>query len=163
MIAVIMAIICFIIGMMFSAGLKMRVQELKKVILMLDEMATLIRFRAVRTKEMIEEISNHDSFSNFIFLNILVDCLELEDDINTSWRTAATRTVFLNEGDKAILIGVGEQIGTTDIDGQLSMLELSRTLAERNLINAEDEYRTKGKMLRTVWGLCGLAAGIMFV
>lgn len=149
--------------MMFSAGLKMRVLELKKFVLMLDEMAILIRFRAIRTKEMIEEISNHESFSNFIFLNILVDCLELDDDINTSWRTAASRTVFLNEGDKAILMGVGEQIGSSDIDGQLSMLELSKTLAERNLINAEDEYRTKGKMLRTVWCLCGLAAGIMFI
>lgn len=158
-----MAIICFIIGMMFSAGLKMRVNELKKIILMLDEMATLIRFRAIRTKEMIEEIANHESFSNFIFLNILADCLELDDDINSSWRTAAARTIFLNEGDKAILMGVGEQIGGTDIDGQLSMLELSKTLAERNLLNAEDEYRTKGKMLRTVWGLCGIAAGIMFI
>ncbi len=141
----------------------MRVHELKKIILMLDEMATLIRFRAVRTKEMIEEIANHESFSNFIFLNILVDCLELDDDINTSWRTAAVRTFFLNEGDKAILMGVGEQIGGTDIDGQLSMLELSKTLAERNLLNAEDEYRTKGKMLRTVWSLCGIAAVIMFI
>lgn len=136
---------------------------MKKIVLMLDEMATLIRFRAVRTKEMIEEISNHESFSNFIFMNILVDCLELDDDINSSWRTAAARTAFLNEGDKAILVGVGEQIGGTDIDGQLSMLELSKTLAERNLLNAEDEYRTKGKMLRTVWGLCGIAAGIMFI
>ena len=141
----------------------MRVNELKKIILMLDEMATLIRFRAIRTKEMIEEIANHESFSNFIFLNILADCLELDDDINSSWRTAAARTIFLNEGDKAILMGVGEQIGGTDIDGQLSMLELSKTLAERNLLNAEDEYRTKGKMLRTVWGLCGIAAGIMLI
>lgn len=158
-----MTTICFAIGMMFSAGLKMRVHELKKIVLMFDEMSVLIRFRAVRTREMIEEISKHDSLNNFIFLNILVDRLEFEDDVNYVWKTAASRTAFLSEGDKAILMGVGDRIGSTDIDGQLSMLELSKSLAEQNLKNAEADYRTKGKMLRTVWCLCGIAAGIMAI
>ncbi len=141
----------------------MRVHELKKIVLMFDEMSVLIRFRAVRTREMIEEISKHDSLNNFIFLNILVDRLEFEDDVNSVWKTAASRTAFLSEGDKAILMGVGDRIGSTDIDGQLSMLELSKSLAEQNLKNAEADYRTKGKMLRTVWCLCGIAAGIMAI
>lgn len=158
-----MAIICFVIGMIFSAGLKMRVLQLRKFVAMLDEMAVMIRFRAVRTRELIEEISRHESFASFIFLNILNECLELDDDINHSWKTAAARSVFLSESDKDILLSVGEQIGSTDIDGQLSMLALNKSLAERNLFQAENEYRTKGKMLRTVWGLCGLAAGIMVI
>ena len=87
----------------------------------------------------------------------------MDDDISASWCEAAHRAVFLNESDKNILIGVGEQIGGTDIEGQLSMLAMSKTLAEQNLLQAENEYRIKGRMLRTVWSLCGLAAGIMVI
>lgn len=141
----------------------MRVIQLRKFIAMLDEMAVLIRFRALRTRELITEISGHDCLESFIFLNILNECLELEDDVNAGWKTAAQRTAFLSNSDKDILMSVGEQIGSTDISGQLSMLELNKSLAERNLFQAEDEYRIKGKMFRTVWCLCGLAAGIMVI
>ncbi len=141
----------------------MRMLELRKFIIMLDEMSVLIRFRATRTRDLIDELSKQENLSNFVFLNLLTDFMDMEDDINISWKTAASRTLFLTRSDKDILIGVGEQIGSTDVDGQLSMLELSRMLAEKNLNQAEDEYRTKGRMLRTVWMLCGLAAGIMVI
>ncbi len=162
--AVIMATICFAAGTAISAGLKMRVLQLEKFIAMLNEMEILIRFRAVRTYEIIAELSNQDSFRNFIFLNILNEYIEDETiDINEGWRNAAKNAIFFTESDKRILLNVGEQIGSTDIDGQLSMININKTLAQRNLSEAEADYRTKGKMLKTVWGLCGLAAGIMIV
>ena len=158
-----MATICFAVGTAISAGLKMRVIELRNFVAMLDEMSVLIRFRAIRTRELIEEISSRDSFGGFIFLNMLSDFLECDDDINKSWKNAASKTFFLSDSDRNILLNVGEQIGSTDIDGQLSMLALNKSLAERNLYDAENEYRIKGKMIRTVWSLCGLAAGIMII
>ena len=163
LIAVIMAIICFIIGMIASTTLKMRVVQLRKLITMLDEMSVLIQFRALKTRELIKEISEHDCLGSFIFLDILSECLEFESDINIGWKTAVKQTAFLNSSDKDIMLSVGDQIGTTDINGQISMLELNKNLAERNLYQAEEEYRIKGKMLRTVWCLCGLAAGIMIL
>ena len=130
---------------------------------MLEEMSVLIRYRAIRTKDLIEEISGHESFSGFIFLNMLSDFIQTEEDVNKSWKEAATKAFFLNESDKDILLSVGEQIGNTDIEGQISMLELSKSLAKRNLNDAENEYRIKGKMIRTAWSLCGLAAGILII
>ena len=52
-----MTIICFSIGMLASTGLKMRVIQLRKFIAMLDEISVLIGFRAMRTREVIEEIA----------------------------------------------------------------------------------------------------------
>ena len=57
----------------------------------------------------------------------------------------------------------GEQLGTTDIDGQLSMLTLSAGLAEKNLKEAREESSRKGRMTLCVWVLCGIAAGIMLL
>lgn len=126
-------------------------------------MSILIQFRALRTRELIAEISCHDCFNDCIFLDILNECLELEEDVNKGWKNAVKRTSFLNTSDKEILINVGDQIGSTDINGQISMLTLNKNLAERNLLLAEDDYRIKGKMLRTVWCLLGLGAGIMII
>ncbi len=151
-------------GTATSANLKMRVNQLEKLVIMLNEMEILIRFRAIRTSELINEISEQESLNNFIFLNILRENISGNSlNISKEWRKSADKAMFLNENDKKILLSVGEQIGGTDIDGQLSMLALNKTLAERNLLEAEENLRIKGKMFRTVWGLCGLAAGIMII
>ena len=163
LLSVIMIIICFLIGNMISAGMKMRVIQLEKLISMLDEMSVLIRFRAIRTYELIGEISKQECFKNFIFLNILNGYIEDNTDINESWRNAVSYAMFFNESDRNILMNIGEQLGETDIDGQLSMLNLNKVLAERNLSDAQNEYRIKGKMIKNVWSLCGIAAGIMII
>jgi len=141
----------------------MRVVQLEKLISMLDEMSVLIRFRAIRTYELIKEISEQECFKNFIFLNILNGYIEDSSDINEGWRNAACYAMFFNESDRSILLNVGEQLGGTDIDGQLSMLNLNKILAERNLSEAQNEYRVKGKMIKSVWSLLGIAAGIMII
>jgi len=163
LLSVIMTIICFLIGNIIPAGMRMRVVQLEKLISMLDEMSVLIRFRAIRTYELIKEISEQECFKNFIFLNILNGYIEDSSDINEGWRNAACYAMFFNESDRSILLNVGEQLGGTDIDGQLSMLNLNKILAERNLSEAQNEYRVKGKMIKSVWSLLGIAAGIMII
>ncbi len=155
--------ICFATGTAISSCLKMRVHQLEKLVAMLTEAEILIRFRAMRINEIITELSKQESFKNFIFLSVLNDCISDNNNIHESWRFAAENAIFLNENDKRILLSVGEQIGSTDIDGQLSMLELNKSLVQRNLSEAEENLHVKGKMLKTVWGLCGLAAGIMII
>lgn len=157
------ATICFAAGTAVSLGFKMRIHQLEKLVAMLNEMEILIRFRAMRTYELISELSTQETFRNFIFLGVLNEYLKDENDINKGWLYAAGKTMFFSESDRRILISVGEQIGSTDIDGQLSMLTLNKTLAERNLSEAENDYNVKGRMLKTLWGLCGLAAGIMMI
>lgn len=144
--------------------MKMRVHQLDKFVLMLNEMEILIRFRAMRTYEIIREISQQDSFSDFIFLNILNTYVTDEkDNINACWQKSVNKTAFLTDSDKWIFSSVGEQIGVTDIDGQISMLQLNKNLAENNLMEAREDLRIKGKMFRTVWGLLGVAAGILII
>ncbi len=147
-----------------SAKLKMRVNQLDKFISMLNEMEILIKFRAMRTYEIIKELSSQESFSDFLFLEKLSGYITDEnDDINEYWKKTASEVLFLTESDKWIVISVGEQIGTTDADGQISMLQMNKSMAENNLYEAREDFRIRGKMLRTLWGLSGLAAGIMII
>lgn len=151
-------------GTAVSAGMKTRILQLEKLTAMINEMEILIRFRAMRVSELINELSSQEVFRNFLFLNILNECMNDESmNVNECWCIAAKKSVFLSDSDKRILYNIGEQLGSTDIDGQLSMLVMNKALAQRNLIEAEEEFRIKGKMFRNVWGLCGIAAGIMLI
>lgn len=151
-------------GTAVSAGMKTRILQLEKLTAMINEMEILIRFRAMRVSELINELSSQEVFRNFLFLNILDECMNDGSlNVNECWRIAANKTVFLSDSDKRILYNIGEQLGGTDIDGQLSMLAMNKALAQRNLLEAEEEFRIKGKMFRNVWGLCGIAAGIMLI
>ncbi len=142
----------------------MRVIQLEKIIMMINEMEILIRFRAMRTKEIIDEIYEQESFKNFIFLDnfkFYVD--EEKDNVVDSWRRAVEKTMFLNEMDKLILINIGEQIGSTDIEGQLSMLNINKGKIQHNLNEAEESLAVKGKMLKTVWPLIGIVISLVII
>lgn len=142
----------------------MRVIQLEKIIMMINEMEILIRFRAMRTKEIIDEIYEQESFKNFLFLDnfkFYVD--EENNNVVTSWRYAVEKTMFLNEDDKLILINIGEQIGSTDIEGQLSMLNINKNKIQHNLNEAEENLAVKGKMLRTVWPLMGIIISLVII
>ncbi len=142
----------------------MRVIQLEKIIMMINEMEILIRFRAMRTKEIIDEIYEQESFKNFIFLDnfkFYVD--EEKDNVVDSWRRAVEKTMFLNEMDKLILINIGEQIGSTDIEGQLSMLNINKGKIQHNLNEAEESFAVKGKMLKTVWPLIGIVISLVII
>lgn len=142
----------------------MRILQLEKLSAMINEIEILIRFRAMRINEILNELSEQETFRNFLFMNILVEYLSNDDmSVNECWCAASKKTLFFNDCDKRILLNIGEQLGCTDIEGQLSMLALNKTLVRRNLSEAEDEFRTKGRMFRNVWGLCGIAAGIMLI
>lgn len=147
-----------------STGFKIRVIQLEKLVSMINEMEILIRFRAMRTKELIEEISKQDSFRNFLFLNNVSFYMADENNsIIECWKVAAEKTMFFQEKDKLLLKSIGEQIGGTDVEGQLLMLSLSKSIAQRNLSEAENDLQVKGKMLRTVWPLMGIVAGLLLI
>ena len=147
-----------------SAELKMRVQQLEKFLLLLNETEILIKYRALRTAEIISELSERDNFSDFDFINNLKQKLTGENDnISVCWQNSVNETKFLSEKDKRIFSGVGEQLGTTDISGQISMIELNKKLLEENLSEARTELTEKGKLSRPVWGLAGIAIGILII
>lgn len=147
-----------------SAKLKMRVQQLENFSAMLNEIEILIKFRALRVYEIINELSSHASFVNFSFLSTLNELMKSDDcDIAVCWQKSTDKTVFLTDADRRIFLNVGEQLGSTDIDGQISMLEMNKVLIDRNLTEAKKELNEKGKLLKTVWGLMGIVLGIVII
>lgn len=149
------------IGFAMSDRLKKRIEQLRLLISMLGEMSALMKYRAVPTDELLKTLSERSAFRDSEFLALFAR--ERELPFREAWCAAAEKTSFFSEDDRRILFYLGERLGTTDPEGQLSLFAISREFAERGLAEAEEEYRAKGQLIRKVSLLCGAAVGILIL
>lgn len=134
-----------------------------RLLSMLEEMRAIIGFNAPPINEILNVLSERTDFSDFVFLDEIRKEYEKNSDIHNAWRTAALQAEGFSEKDQRLLIGIGEQLGTTDIHGQVLMLEAAEKVLHTYLNEARSDYSTKGKMLQKTWTLCGIAAGILLL
>ncbi len=159
--SVLMILLSGRIGFAMSDRLKKRTEQLRLLISMLEEMSALMKYRAVSTDELLKTLSEQPAFRDSEFLSLF--SRERELPFREAWCVAVKKTVFFSEDDRRILLYLGERLGTTDPEGQLSLFSISREFAERGLAEAEEEYRAKGQLIRKVSLLCGAAIGILIL
>ncbi|MCM1334584.1 MAG: stage III sporulation protein AB [Bacteroides sp.] len=146
-----------------SERLKKRVEQLRLLIGTLEECSALMRYRALPTDELIRALCARPALSGSAFLRLLGDETEGETALREAWSRAAEEAPYFSEDDRRILFYLGERLGTTDSDGQLSLFALCRTFAEKNLADAEEAYRGKGTLVKKTAILCGAAAAILIL
>lgn len=130
---------------------------------MLEEMRAIIGFSAPPIKAVLKGLSERADFSDFEFLCEVKAEYEKNPDIHRAWRSASLQVEGFSEKDRRLLIGIGEQLGTTDIHGQILMLEAAEKALHIYLNEARSDYSTRGAMLQNTWTLCGIAAGILLL
>ena len=69
----------------------------------------------------------------------------------------------LKNSDRVLLLEFGEQLGKTDVDGQLKHLELYEELFKKQLTDAENEINKKSKLYKTMGFFVGTAAALMII
>ena len=74
-----------------------------------------------------------------------------------------SRRYALHRQDTELLTAFGERLGTTDLEGQLSHLELYRTLFAKQETKAEDDIGKKSKLYKAMGLFVGVSAAIMLV
>lgn len=159
--SVLMILLSGRIGFTMAGRLQKRTEQLRLLISMLEEMSVLMKYRAVSTDELLKTLSEQPSFCDSEFLALFGR--EREFPFREAWQKAAEKTTSFSEDDRRILLYLGERLGTTDPEGQLSLFSISREFAERALAEAEEEYRAKGQLIRKVSLLCGAAVGILIL
>lgn len=147
------------IGLCCSLKLKRRRQTLEQAVLLAEEMQIKIGYQALPVREIIGQAVDNSAYNRLQFLKTIAQCSE-EHNFHNAWEKGISSADGLTAEDKSILLALGNGLGASDCDGQLALLKTHKTLLERQLAAADDEYSRKGKMVRSVGMLCGLAAGI---
>ena len=150
-------------GIYFSAALKDRIISLKRISCMLEEIFILLKYRSATVYEILETLRRDERFAELSFLN--EQKFSADNSFQQVWCEAVERNIpkGLKKSDAELLSDVGRKLGTSDLEGQLSALELRQAELNSAISAAEEEYRRKAKLYRSLGVLAGVFIAIMLV
>lgn len=153
----------FFIGILISIKYKKRVEELKEIKNALNIFETKIKY----TYEPIPEIFNQISkISTNNISNIFKDSKEHMKNLNagTAWNKALDESsTYLIKDDIEVLRGLGKLLGKTDLQGQVSEIELTSNFLDLQIEKAEKEQDKNERMYKTLGAIVGLVFVIVLI
>ena len=160
--SIIIAVTSFV-GCYFSSALRTRLINLKKINYLIDEIIILLRYKSSTVYEITDYLVSNERFSDFAFLcNIKADnSIPFQQNWSNAVKSAPPSS--LKEGDIEILADIGKNLGTSDMEGQLSMLSLQRAELEMLISSAETDCERKSKLYRSLGVLTGAFISVMLI
>lgn len=156
---VIIFILSTVIGILISKVYENRVIELKEFKNILNIMKTKIKFTYEPLAEIFKQISKDNQtnvekifgqmanqMSYFQARDVWENCIQQAD-------------ISINQEDKEILKRMGKLLGKTDVEGQISEIEVTEQFLNIQIDKAEEEKKKNQKMHKTL----GLVIGLVFV
>jgi stage III sporulation protein AB len=140
-------------GIYFSSRLKTREIILRELTQVFREMSMLIRHRALPVGDLFMELSRYE------FISKIGDC----GDFRGNWEAVTDSLTELGESERSIIKSVGLSLGTSDVQGQLSMLEMNSQLLDKHTDEAREQYIKKGRLYRSFGLLAGLFTAILII
>lgn len=151
------------VGMFLSNNIKNKRERLIKERKMLEEISIMIRFNSLTLKEIVSELEGTEVFDDFKFLKKLKIILIGVVSFPSAWEQSVKEDDILSESEKKLLIEIGYSLGTSDIDGQLSTLNIYKIRFDELIEEESEKYRVKGKMYRSLGVMFGAMIGILIV
>ncbi len=150
-------IISSVIGRMLSKKYVHRLEELEEMKSALNILKTKIKFTYEPIPEIFEEISK-TSIKNIG--NIFKRAKEKMNTktANEAWEEAVIETESnLKEDDKNVLKALSKLLGQTDMEGQISQIEITEKFLDTQIKEAEEEKRKNEKLYTRLGTIMGLA------
>ncbi|MGN1270230.1 MAG: hypothetical protein ACI4UU_05135 [Clostridia bacterium] len=151
------------IGILFSKKYANREKELKEMKNSLNIFATKIKFTYEPIPNVFMEISNKIGGN---VGNIFARAANRMQEISAgeAWVQALEETKYnLNKEDISVIKNLGRMLGQTDLEGQISEIEVVNEFLNSQLENAKEERRKNEKMYRTLGLVCGLTIAIILI
>lgn len=150
---------CWLVGYCMALNLKIRKQSLQDVRVALLELKNQIGFAGASLSDAFAEVA----------AQIRVPASELFDEFSKNlngdkpvpevWHGAVesvSDNLSLNNEDKRLIQNFGKMLGNSDIEGQISNIELTTTRLELQIADSTD----RDKRLGAIFKYAGVAAGV---
>lgn len=152
--------ICSYLGFLKSKTFENRVLELSKFQNALVMFESKLKFTYEPIKSIFEEISKviYKNENNVFFYTS-----KEERNIYNAWCIGIDKNDFFNDEDKNVTKMMGKLLGKTDIDGQLSEIELGLELINKQIKAAEIEKNKNSKLYKTMGVILGIGISIILI
>lgn len=155
---------CTSVGFLLSKRYSDRTKELKSLSNLINILQNKIKFTHKPLGEIFEEISNvQENIEISKIFSKTGQRLE-KQKIEDAWNETITeQRIFLNFKDEDIELmkSLGNVLGKTDIDGQMSEINQFKVLLESSIKNSEEEKAKNSKMYKSLGAIIGLAIVII--
>ena len=146
-----------LIGKKISKKYVYRLLELKEMQTALNIIKTKIKFTYEPIPEIFEEIYHSANKNVGNIFKIAKEKMN-EFSANTAWETAVDESKNnLNKEDKKTLKTLSKLLGQTDIDGQISQIEITEKFLEIQIQEALKEKQKNEKLYSRLGTIIGLA------
>lgn len=151
------------IGNYHSYRLKKLKESCYESVQIIQKISTLIRYRELNVYEIAAELQREGGYRNTEFIQSLPCEYRSGENFRLMWDKAIDEDSNLGETESSLLKGFGEELGTSDTEGQLMLLEAIRARLSEIQQQRSEEYHTKGRLYRSVGILSGVMAAILII
>ena len=153
------------IGVLMSKKYKNRVIELREFKNAINILEAKIKFTYEPIPEIFKEMAKNLEKSISGIFKIASEYIETSTT-KEAWNKAIEESkpnLSLNNEDINIIQSLGNLLGKTDVEGQISEIEVTSNFIDAQIVKAEGEKKKNEKMYRSLGTIVGLAIVIILI
>ena len=147
------------IGLVISKTYENRVVELKEFKNILNIMKTKIKFTYEPLAEILKQIANNNDTNVEKIFGQMANQITYYQTREVWGNCIQDADISINQEDKDILKRLGKLLGQTDVEGQVSEIEVTQNFLNMQIEKAEEDKKKNQKMYKTL----GVTIGLIFV
>lgn len=148
-----------IIGITISKMYENRVKELREFKSILNIIKTKIKFTYEPLAEIFKQIAKDSSTNIEKIFGKMVNQIQYRQ-VRETWENCIQEAdISIKQEDKDIIKKLGQLLGQTDVEGQVSEIEVTQNFLDMQITKAEEEKNKNQKMYKTL----GIVIGLVFV
>lgn len=151
------------IGILISKQYINRVNELKEIKLALNILKTKIRFTNEPLYNIFTDISTSSKGNVSNLFKTISENLK-NNSAKVAWEQGIeNETLSIKKQDRQALKSMGKLLGKTDLDGQISEIELTEAFLETQILDAEKEKDKNEKLYKTLGMVTGVGIIVILI
>ena len=147
------------IGLLISKSYGNRVIELKEFKNILNIMKTKIKFTYEPLAEIFKQISKDNETNIEKIFGQMANQITYYQAKDVWENCIQDADISIKQEDKDILKRLGKLLGQTDVEGQISEIEMTQSFLDMQIEKAEEEKNKNQKLYKTL----GISVGLVFV
>lgn len=147
------------IGMAIAKSYENRVSELREFKTILNAIKTKIKFTYEPLAEIFKQIANKNETNVERIFGQMANQITYYPTREVWENCIQEADISINQEDKDILKKLGKLLGQTDVEGQVSEIEVTENFLNMQIEKAEEEKKKNQKMYKTL----GVTIGLIFV
>ena len=147
------------IGLVISKTYENRVTELKEFKNILNIMKTKIKFTYEPLAEIFKQIANKNETNVEKIFGQMANQIKYFQTREVWEKCIQDADISINQEDKDILKKLGKLLGQTDVEGQVSEIEVTENFLNMQIEKAEEDKKKNQKLYKTL----GVTIGLIFV